>query len=245
MEYPTTEDHSIKVLRTLVISVLAHSKHETCIEFLKDRLAKNLKGEKQALHPELRGTAFSLFLANSTQPINDFEIILDILKNGSSLDERLSALSSLGSIAKSAPTTLITSYLSTMIFDESIIKPQDFPSCLAGLVSANVPHVNDLVFEWYFANWPKLYKRFSGTMGLLTNTTLTSLRSQIGKTYALKVKQFSTGIGLDQQQLKERMKQLEAVKRPIQQCIESIETNTERFERDNEAVVKWFANAKF
>ena len=246
-EYPEREEHSFKVLRTLVITVLSRSGHKPTIEYLNQRLQDYLKGDKRGLHPELRSAAFSLFLENSTNAKHDFDTIVDIVVYGASLDERLSALSAMGSIAIAGDMDIVKNYLNHLIFDEKTIKPQDFPTCLGSLVSANVTQVNQLVFDWYFESWPKLYKRFSGTMGLLTNTTLNSLRNLIGATYSQRIQDWINckSDSMDEQARIERLKELQAVKRPLEQSLESVRVNTAWYERDNSSVESWFQNRKY
>ena len=243
-EYLDGEGHEVKVLRTLVVSVLGNSGHQKTIEFLKQRMQLHLVGDKSKLHPEFRGLAFGLFLENSTQPTQDFETILEIVKNGASLDERLAGLSALGSIAKSADIETIKHILQTVIFDQNVIKSQDFPSCLGGFVGANCWKVNEYVFDWYFENWPKLHKRFQGSMGLLSSITNYSLKNMIGNEFITIVDDWYQLKGLAGKERDEKEKELESVKRPLEQCLETLRINTRWYDKDVDGLVEFFKEFK-
>jgi hypothetical protein len=237
--YAENEGHEVQLKRTLVISALASNGHEETCKELQRMYADYINSQK-AIHPELRRIVFKTQLARSTDCQKDFEFVLNLAVKAPTVDERLAALSSIGSINEES---LVDKILNEIVFDREIVRLQDFYTPLVSLRGSlslkekNIPKLG----EWLLKNWNSIHEMLSSSMGLLGNTCKVCLNSAVGKEYLAKYQNWFSGNGLTGETRNVFEKQLLSAKRPIMQSLESIESNTAWFDRSDKEITSWVA----
>jgi aminopeptidase 2 len=244
-DYLEGEDLGIQQKRTLIISILAKCKENTVVNELLRRVEKYFAGEKSALHPEIRGVGFKTLLANSNDPDRDFDRVLQVMKDGASLDERMAAMRYIGSTTK---TSLAERILSEVIFDESYVKPQDFyvPVASLSLLFPDSAYAKNLLSNWLIQNWESVFVRFKNSMGLLRNLANAAFGRCVGEAYITKILDWSVGRDCTtDEQRKIRLEQIAVIDRPIAQLLEALNSNTNWYKREDENVRNWFISKDF
>lgn len=125
-EFAENEDYKTSLMRVLAIANAGKSKDTQTIEEAKKRFWAFVEGDLSALHPNLRGSVYSIVLTaaedDSTEEKKVWESILKIYNDESlPIDQRMIALNALGG-AKSSE--LVERFLH-MSLDEKQIRGQD------------------------------------------------------------------------------------------------------------------------
>lgn len=232
-EYKDGEDHMLALKRTLAIGCAAGSGDKAVILELQNLFKEYRNGNKQAFHPNLRGAVFKTVLNHSENPQADFDAIMAIYNSSESAFERISALSCIG-----ATNSLDIAHhiLKNITMNEDIVRLQDcmYPiASLATLCPLKV-EVLEILWTWLTKNWKTLYVKLSPTLSLLGRVLSYCIDQNIGFDFSEKVEAWARGDGLSEIEQKERIKEVKAAKRPLDQSLEAMKGATTWFERDVE-----------
>ena len=208
------------------------------IQELKLRFEKFLKGDTTALHTNILGTACKAVLKTSSDHFADFDRILNFYKSTSSVDQKLSALASLGSVQ----STEILHRLFEMVLDSEVVKPQDiiYPLGSVGQVGPLKGQKLDMLWNWIIQNWAELHKRYKASLSLLGRVLQSAIGPRIGFEFVETVESWARGDDLGTAEEKAaRQDQLKTARRPLDQSIESVKTYTKWVSRDREIIAQW------
>jgi len=215
------------------------------IEEAKRRFKLFVEGNEQALHPNIRGTVYSIVLKNSkdsTQALKDFESVLNIFKTAPTVDQKLAALGALGN---TSDITIIHRLLDTMILDGELIRSQDIIYPLGSLARSN-PHLvitRPLLWTWCRKNWKILYERYHSSLSLLGRCLQTCVEDSIGLEFAHEVENWANGKNLSESDVNQRKHELKGVKRQLDQSLEKLRLNTKWLERERVNVESWIKSS--
>ena len=197
-----------------------------------------LNGDSTALHTNILGTACKAVLKNSSDPFTDFDTILNFYKSCTSVDQKLSALASLGTVQN----TEILHRLFDVVLDAEVVKPQDiiYPLGPIGQVSSLKGQKLDMLWNWIIQNWVELHKRYKASLSLLGRVLQSAIGPRIGLDFIETVESWARGDDLGSAEEKaERLDQLKTARRPLDQSIESVKTYTKWVSRDRDAIAQW------
>lgn len=244
-DYSDDEHYLVGKKRTIIVSTLAAVGEPSVIAELKARTARYLAGETAALHSNIREVAFIAYLKYSESPANDFEAIFNIFKQGEMLDDRHAALDALGAINDLA---IIRKALKEYVLDAKVIKLQDVVNLPSSMVRTN-PHrkeIRDILRKWFIANWENIHAKTSPAMGLLGNLTRVCLNRNVGDEAIAEIQAWSRGEDCKTpEQVEIRLKQITDCKRPLNQSLELVQSNTSWYNRDLAGVKAWLMANNF
>ena len=223
-EYKKGEGFLTALLRTLAISNAGKSGDATVIAEAQKRFKEFMNGTTEAIHPDLRGAVFSIVLQNGG--VVEYEQVLKLFRETRTADQKLIALSALGS-AKTEELLL-----RTLKFAQTEEVPANDIIYVFGSVSAN-PVGKKLAWPFVKENWKTLHDRYyTGSMSLLSRVVSSTTESFSSQKWYDDFKQFFAD------------KNLPNISRAIQQTLEKIDANSKWYARDAKAVDQWLENKK-
>lgn len=157
-QFSPDDDHILQQLKALTFGSAGMSDDPVVVNAAKDMFKRFAEGDRSAIHPNIRGSVFSIVLKNGGE--KEYDVILDRFRNAPTSDEKNTALRTLGAAEDPA---LIKRTLDLASGDE--VKNQDIYMPLAGLRS----HTNGIEarWEWLKTNWDAIYKRLPPSLGML------------------------------------------------------------------------------
>ncbi|ORY48209.1 hypothetical protein BCR33DRAFT_848237 [Rhizoclosmatium globosum] len=162
--------------------------------------------DKEALHPEIKTFAICAALSNTTE------------ENAEEANEIRWALGAINS------AHLVDRLLNEVVFDASLVRPQDILNSISGISYLGYNRVVIL---------PLLIKYFQ--------TNFKRVQASVGKDVVDEVRAWTRGDGLEGADLEERKKDVAGIHRFIDQTLESVETNTMFFENQLQALQSFFS----
>jgi aminopeptidase 2 len=215
-----TEGYLKQLLRTLAISVAGKADDEKVVMEAKRRFELFVGGQESALHPNIRGAVFAIVLANDDGAA--YEKVVRLYKETKTVDQKLIALSSLGS-AKTDELLMKTLQFG---MNPDNVRPQDIIYVI-GTVAAN-PKGCKLAWKFVKDNWQTLYDRYyTGSMSLLARVVSSTTEDFSSEEYEKDVTDFFAG------------KDLPAISRAIEQSLEKIRVHTQWLKRETLPVQEW------
>jgi aminopeptidase 2 len=205
---------------------------------LKKKFDRYIDGDKYAIHSNLRNLSFRTAIYHSNQEEKHFHAMLDLIKNGESIDIRLSAMSSLGATRN---LRLIKKILNEVIFDAELIRSQDIPRLVAA-IAYYCPERDaalEILWNWFVQNFDKLHLKLSSTITLFSRLLEYTVNKNIGKDFISKLEDWSSGKHLTDSEKDAFKSKVKNVERSLEQSIESIGANTNWFLRDRTNVLQW------
>lgn len=157
-QFSPDDDHILQQLKALTFGSAGMSDDPVVVNAAKDMFKRFAEGDRSAIHPNIRGSVFSIVLKNGGE--KEYDVILDRFRNAPTSDEKNTALRTLGAAEDPA---LIKRTLDLASGDE--VKNQDIYMPLAGLRG----HTNGIEarWEWLKTNWDAIYKRLPPSLGML------------------------------------------------------------------------------
>ncbi|KAI8834794.1 peptidase family M1-domain-containing protein [Chytriomyces cf. hyalinus JEL632] len=240
-EFPEQEAYFETLKRALAIGAAERSGDASVAAELRDRFNKYVAGDKTALHPELRAIAYRSVLSKTT-PENvesTFKAVMDIyfdpLTQASEKDATLASIGAVNSFDH------VDRILNTFMFDQEIVRSQDFLQPLVSLANLNpsLAVVRPMLFAWLKANWSTLVARFTGDGRRLGSIMSICAGSSLGEAVLVEIQAFVTGSDLDEESAAQRVKEIEGSRRAIQQIQESVQTKTQVMSREREVLAAW------
>ncbi|KAI8578103.1 hypothetical protein K450DRAFT_249048 [Umbelopsis ramanniana AG] len=224
-EFKPTDDYLTNMLRVLVLSNAGRSGDQGIVDEARDRFWRFVKGDNEALHPNLRGPVYNIVLKNAndeTEETQVWEEILKIYENETlTSDQRLAALATLGNAKSEA---LINRYLA-MSLDEKQVRGQDSVYVFRTLGSN--PDARNHLWEFFSNNYDLLHTKFSKSLSLFGIAVKSSVDGFVDDRRIEEIEAFFAN------------KDTKEYARPLQQAIEAAKVNAEWLKRDSQAVQDW------
>ncbi|KAL5333550.1 peptidase family M1-domain-containing protein [Aspergillus crustosus] len=157
-EFSESDGHILQQFKSLLFSAAGMAGDETVVKAAQDMFKRFAAGDANAIHPNIRGSVFSIVLKNGGE--KEYEVVYDRFRNAPTSDEKTTALRCLGVAEDPA---LIKRTLGLALSDE--VKSQDIYMPLGGLRShaAGI----DARWNWVQENWDLLYQRLPPGLGML------------------------------------------------------------------------------
>ncbi|KAI8905519.1 peptidase family M1-domain-containing protein [Gorgonomyces haynaldii] len=230
--FPQGEGYLDAQKRSLVIAAAASAGDQSVIQELQKIFANR---STVPIHPNLRLTVLRIVLQNSKQPKEDFDAVLDLIKNADSPDAKIAALSSIGAINDLELVKQVLVYA----MDPETVKPQDITRPIGSIVSGSpLPETTyPLLWQWFVENWSKLHEKFAISLSILGNLFKLVAGRRIGKEFIATVHDWAQAKGLDAAAKEQRTKELEVVKRPMEQALETVASMTKW--QEDASVATW------
>ncbi|KAI7900637.1 aminopeptidase [Cokeromyces recurvatus] len=225
-EFAESDDYLTSNLRALAIANAGRSKDSETVEEAKKRFSQFMEGNMDAIHPNLRGSTYSIVLGAASDDEEEekrvWEEILKIYRDESlPTDQRLIALSALGG-AKSK--SLVQRYLE-MSLDEKEVRGQD--SLYVFRSASTNPNARDLFWEFFSKNYELLHSKFAKSLNLFASAVRSAVDGFVTFERISEIETFFAD------------KDTKEYDRPLQQALEACKVNAKWVERDHQLVADW------
>lgn len=223
-EFSENEDNIMAQFKALMFAAAGSSGDEKIVAAATDMFAKYIKGDKEAIHPNLRGGVYSIVLQYGGE--KEYEGVLDIYRHGKTADERNTALRAIG---RAKDPKLIQRTLAYSLSDE--VRSQDIYMPLSGL-RAHREGIEAL-WQWATENWDTLVKKLPPGLSMLGSLVQICTSSFTHKDQLEAVQKF----------YKERS--TKGFDQSLYQALDSIRAKENWLQRDSEDVKKWLEENKY
>ncbi|KAL1998632.1 hypothetical protein VTN02DRAFT_5868 [Thermoascus thermophilus] len=212
------DGHILQQFKALMFGNAGMADDPTVVKAAQDMFARFAEGDLSAIHPNIRGSVFSIVLKNGGE--KEYNVVLDRFRNAPTSDEKNTALRSLGA---SEDPALVQRTLDLALSNE--VKSQDIYMPLASL--RGHPTGIEARWAWLKSNWDEIYKRLPPELGMLGN-----------------VVQITTASFCTESQLKEveaffGSKDTKGYDRAVQQSLDAIRAKVHWLQRDRGDVESW------
>lgn len=157
-EFSEKDDHILQQFKGLLFGSAGMAEDPAVVQAAKDMFQRFADGDLAAIHPNIRGSVFTIVLKNGTE--KEYNVVLDRYFNAATSDEKTTALRCLGAAEDPA---LIKRTLDLASSDQ--VKNQDIYMPLGGL--RNHPAGIEARWDWLKTNWDAIYKRLPPALGML------------------------------------------------------------------------------
>ncbi|KAH7359065.1 aminopeptidase [Plectosphaerella cucumerina] len=219
-EFTDKDGHVEQQFKALMFSSAGMAGDEQVIAAAKEMFSKFAAGDRSAIHPNIRGSVFSMNLKYGGQ--EEYQTVLDFSRTAETSDQRNSALRTLGQSRQMIPQTLEL-LLSGKIRDQDIYLP------IGGLRSSR--EGIEGLFGWMTSNWDAIYKKFPKES------------TMIGSIVAYSVGGLSTQKQLDAVEQFFGNKSKAGFDRSLAQATDSVRARVTWTERDNQDLRQWLGIA--
>ena len=217
------DDDLTKFLRALVISLAGKNGDEWVISECKKRFDACTVTDCSSLNPDLRGTIFSLAVEHGSE--SNYSKMKEIYSNSKVIDEKLAALSALGS----SPNPITLEETLKLVLGTQV-RNQDIMYVIRSVAMNRIG--KPLAWKFVQTNWDDFHRRFySSSTALLCRIVSGTTEHFASDKFATEVESFFQG------------KQVEAIQRTIDQSCEKIRKNAKWITRDRVAVSEWLKKA--
>ncbi|KAI5862098.1 peptidase family M1-domain-containing protein [Durotheca rogersii] len=212
------DGHVEQQFKAMLFGAAGMAGDEKVIAAAKEMFVKYMAGDKSAVHPNIRGSVFSIALKYGGK--EEYDSVLDFFHKSTNSDERNTALRCIG---RAKDPALIQQTLNFVLSGE--VKSQDIYLPASGLRS----HAEgiDALFDWLTEKWPEVYERLSGNPPIL-GSIVTICTSSFAKPEQLaRVEAFFQDIDVKN------------FAQPLAQSKDAIRSKIAWLERDREDVAAW------
>jgi len=223
-QFSENEDNIMAQFKSMMFAAAGTSGDEKIIAAATDMFSKYVKGDKDAIHPNLRGAVYSIVLGDGGE--KEYEGVLDLYRHGKTADERNTALRAIG---RARDPKLIQRTLDYALSEE--VRSQDMFMPLSGL-RAHKEGIEAL-WQWATQNWEILVKKLPPGLSMLGSMVQICTSSFTHKDQLEAVQKFyndRSTKGFDQS---------------LSQALDSIRAKENWLERDSEDVKKWLQENKY
>ena len=154
------EDHIEAQFKSLLFGSAGLCGDKEVIKAAQDMFAKFLAGDRQAIHPNIRGSVYAIVIQNGGN--KEYDALLNEYRTANDADERNTALRALG---RANNKELIRRSLDLPLSDD--VKGQDVYMPIAGL--RNEREGIEMMWEWLTSNWEPLTKKCPASLGMLSS----------------------------------------------------------------------------
>ncbi|KAL2841267.1 peptidase family M1-domain-containing protein [Aspergillus pseudoustus] len=217
-EFKSDDGHILQQFKALLFSAAGMAGDKTVVKAAQDMFQRYAAGDYSAIHPNIRGSVFSIVLKNGGE--KEYNAVYDRFRNAPTSDEKTTALRCLGTAEDPA---LIQRTLGLALGDE--VKNQDIYMPLGGL-RAHAGGI-DARWAWVKDSWDALYQRLPPGLGMLGT-----------------VVQICTASFCTEEQLKDVQKffadkDTKGFDRAVEQSLDAIRAKVSWVKRDRSDVGSW------
>jgi aminopeptidase 2 len=217
-QFSENDGHILQQFKAMMFGTAGLSGDETIINAAKDMFKKFMAGDKAAVHPNIRGSVFSMALKYGGK--DEYDAVLNFYRTSTNSDERNTALRCLG---RAKDPELIKRTLDLLFSGE--IKDQDIYMPTSGLRSH--PEGIEALYTWMTENWEELVKKLPPALSML-GTMVTIFTSSFTKKEQLaQVEKFFEG------------KSTNGFDQSLAQSLDAIRSKVTWTERDRAEVSAW------
>lgn len=159
-QFGPNEDHIEAQFKGLLFGSAGLAGDEKVIKAAQDMFANFAKGDRKAIHPNIRGSVYAIALQNGGA--KEYDALLNEYRTAKDADERNTALRSLG---RAKGKDLIQRSLDLPLSDD--VKAQDVYMPIAAL--RNDKEGIEMLWSWLKANWDPLNKKCPSSLGILSS----------------------------------------------------------------------------
>ncbi|ODV90517.1 hypothetical protein CANCADRAFT_57016 [Tortispora caseinolytica NRRL Y-17796] len=223
--FSETDGHVESQLKALLFSVAGHAGDETIIASALDMFDKYSKGDKSAIHPNIKGAVFGIAVKELGAPA--WDVLLETIMNPISTDEKNTAYRNLG---RSNDPELIKKTID-LLFNDTIVKPQDIYLPMAGLRT----HKEGIValWKWTKNNWDEIVRLLPPGLSMLSSVVSVTTSG------------YATPAGLAEIEKFFKNKPTKGFDQGLAQSLESVRSKLSWVKRDTSDVKKWLKESGF
>ncbi|RDL34558.1 Metalloproteases (Zincins), catalytic [Venustampulla echinocandica] len=212
------DDHIQQQFKGMLFGSAGMAGDATVRKAAKDMFAKFAAGDKSAIHPNIRGSVFGMALKYGGK--EEYEVILDTYRKSVNVDERNTALRTLG---RSKDPELIKRTLELPFSGE--VKEQDVYLPLSALRTH--PEGIGALYEWMTQNFDELARRFPAGLSMLGTLVSICTSSFTKKADLERVEKFFDG------------KSLKGFNQSLAQSCDAIKAKEAWLSRDRQDIKEW------
>lgn len=157
--FSDADGHILQQFKALMFGSAGSADDPAVVQAAQDMFARFAAGDLSAIHPNLRGSVFSIALKHGGDA--EYTVVLDRFRNAPTSDEKTTALRCLG--AAEDPALIQRTLRLAASSDE--VKNQDIYMPLGGLRAH--PAGIEARWAWVKENWDALYQRLPPALGML------------------------------------------------------------------------------
>lgn len=158
-EFSDKDSFADQQLKSSLFASAANAGHQEIVKFAQDSFKKFVDGDKKAIHPNLRTSIFNTVAKNGDS--ETFDQLFNIYKNPQSIEEKISALRSLGRFTDEAILDKVTG----LLLKTDVVKAQDIYIPMQGLRSHSLGV--EKLWKWLKVNWDEVYKLLPPGLSML------------------------------------------------------------------------------
>jgi aminopeptidase 2 len=223
-EFSDADDHIQQQFKAMLFGSAGMSGDKVIIKAAKDMFAKFAKGDKSAIHPNIRGSVFGMALKYGGK--DEYNVILDTYRNSKGSDERNTALRSLG---RAKDPELMKQTLSLPLGKE--VKEQDIHLPISALRTH--PEGIQALFTWMTENWDELARKLPAGLSMLGSMVTICTSSFTSTKDKERVEKFFA------------TKSTKGFEMSLAQSLESIQAKSAWLERDRSDVANWVKDSPY
>ncbi|KAL4893852.1 peptidase family M1-domain-containing protein [Aspergillus ambiguus] len=223
-KFSENDGHILQQFKALMFGSAGMAEDPAVVKAAQEMFARFAAGDTAAIHPNIRGSVFSIVLKNGGA--KEYDVVLDRFRNAPTSDEKTTALRCLGAAEDPA---LIERTLGLASGDE--VKNQDIYMPLGGLRGHTAGI--DARWAWMKNNWDALYKRLPPGLGMLGTVVQLSTASFCTEAQLRDVEAFFAG------------KDTKGFDRAVEQSLDAIRAKINWVKRDGADVESWLKANKY
>ncbi|KAK0933541.1 Aminopeptidase 2 mitochondrial [Friedmanniomyces endolithicus] len=223
-EFKESDGHIEQQFKALLFGSAASAGDEKTKAAAFEMFEKFVKGDRQAIHPNIRGAVYSIVLQYGGE--KEYNAILKEYETAKNADERNTALRSVG---RAKQPELIQRSLAYSLSKE--VKDQDIYLPLAGL-RAHKEGI-EAFWTWMKANWATLKKKLPPSLTMMGSVVAMGTSGFTSEAQRADVERFFKEVGT------------KGFERNLAQSLDSIEAKAGWLERDAKDVEEWLKENKY
>jgi aminopeptidase 2 len=220
-DFKSDESDKIKLLRPLIIGMAGKCGNSKVIDEARKRFAEFVAGNEDVLHPNLRGTVYSMVIREGGK--EEYDSVLKLYQTLTVADQKLAALGALGS---SRVPSVIENALE-LTKDDKVVRSQDV-IYITRATGAN-PTARRATWDFVKTNWDFFYRRYGLGGGI----------SLLGRVVSTATQEFSSEKDADAVEAFYKDKETSTFDRTLQQSLERIRMNASWLNANKQAVAQW------
>mmetsp|Transcript_525 Transcript_525/g.504 ORF Transcript_525/g.504 Transcript_525/m.504 type:complete len:953 (-) Transcript_525:676-3534(-) len=221
-EFSENDSFADQQLKSSLFASAANAGHEETVKYSKDSFKKFVDGDKKAIHPNLRTSIFNTVAKNGD--LETFDQLFNIYKNPQSIEEKISALRSLGRFTDEGILDKVTG----LLLKTDIVKAQDIYIPMQGLRSHRLGI--EKLWDWLTKNWDEVYKLLPPGLSMLGSVVTLASCGFTKKEQKDKVESFF------------KSKNTKGFDQGLAQSIDMITAKGAWATRDSDAITEWLSS---
>ncbi|OXV08639.1 hypothetical protein Egran_03598 [Elaphomyces granulatus] len=218
-QFSDEDGHILQQFKSLMFGNAGLADDPVVVNAAQDMFKRFTEGDLNAIHPNIRGSVFSMVLKNGGE--KEYNAVLDRFRHAPTSDEKNTALRCLGAAEEIG---LIRRTLELALSDE--VKNQDIYMPLSGL-RGHSRGVQER-WKWLKENWDTIYKRLPPSLGMLGTLVQISSSSLCTEEQLKDVEAFFGP------------KDKKGYDRAVEQSLDAIRAKVHWLHRNRDDVESWF-----